>query len=255
MIATFSYTPDRDTRIDFSRAYYKATGRLLVSRGSRGTVARGHQRQAGVATTERCWTDDRLAREVLPDGRARHDGRKVQRAWSSSGEPRRRTLWMWDDPALVNIASRNRNAVILEGHVPPVAVRHRNHAGQRRAQALGARTARSSMRRQDAFCQASSALALPAATCTGGDRSRRTSCGRRTPSGYSRRGTGRARARSPCRLRRALRRLDRVRGQQVDRHDVERSRVRRAEHDRGRARRRDAPRASARRTRTSGHRA
>ena len=34
MIATFSYTPDRDTRIDFSRAYYKATGRLLVSRGS-----------------------------------------------------------------------------------------------------------------------------------------------------------------------------------------------------------------------------
>ena len=34
VIATFSYTPDRDTRIDFSRAYYKATGRLLVRRGS-----------------------------------------------------------------------------------------------------------------------------------------------------------------------------------------------------------------------------
>ncbi len=30
VIATFTYTPDRDTRIDFSRAYYKATGRLLV---------------------------------------------------------------------------------------------------------------------------------------------------------------------------------------------------------------------------------
>jgi polar amino acid transport system substrate-binding protein len=30
VIATFTYTTDRDTRIDFSRAYYKATGRLLV---------------------------------------------------------------------------------------------------------------------------------------------------------------------------------------------------------------------------------
>ena len=30
VIATFTYTQDRDTRIDFSRAYYKATGRILV---------------------------------------------------------------------------------------------------------------------------------------------------------------------------------------------------------------------------------
>src|ERR687896_376318 len=30
VISTFTYTTDRDTRIDFSRAYYKATGRLLV---------------------------------------------------------------------------------------------------------------------------------------------------------------------------------------------------------------------------------
>lgn len=34
VIATFTYTPDRDTRIDFSRAYYKATGRLLVKNSS-----------------------------------------------------------------------------------------------------------------------------------------------------------------------------------------------------------------------------
>jgi len=34
VIATFTYTPDRDTRIDFSRAYYKATGRLLVRNDS-----------------------------------------------------------------------------------------------------------------------------------------------------------------------------------------------------------------------------
>jgi polar amino acid transport system substrate-binding protein len=34
VIATFTYTQDRDTRIDFSRAYYKATGRMLVPNNS-----------------------------------------------------------------------------------------------------------------------------------------------------------------------------------------------------------------------------
>jgi polar amino acid transport system substrate-binding protein len=33
VISTFTYTADRDNRIDFSRAYYKATGRLLVKNG------------------------------------------------------------------------------------------------------------------------------------------------------------------------------------------------------------------------------
>jgi len=34
VIATFTYTRDRDTRIDFSRAYYQATGRMLVKNDS-----------------------------------------------------------------------------------------------------------------------------------------------------------------------------------------------------------------------------
>jgi len=34
VISTFTYTSDRDTRIDFSRAYYKASGRLLVKNTS-----------------------------------------------------------------------------------------------------------------------------------------------------------------------------------------------------------------------------
>jgi polar amino acid transport system substrate-binding protein len=34
VISTFTYTADRETRIDFSRAYYKATGRLLVKNTS-----------------------------------------------------------------------------------------------------------------------------------------------------------------------------------------------------------------------------
>jgi polar amino acid transport system substrate-binding protein len=34
VISTFTYTADRDTRIDFSRPYYRATGRLLVKNDS-----------------------------------------------------------------------------------------------------------------------------------------------------------------------------------------------------------------------------
>ena len=34
VIATFTYNTDRETRIDFSRAYYKATGRMLVRNNS-----------------------------------------------------------------------------------------------------------------------------------------------------------------------------------------------------------------------------
>jgi polar amino acid transport system substrate-binding protein len=34
VIATFTYNTDRDSRIDFSRAYYRATGRLLVPTNS-----------------------------------------------------------------------------------------------------------------------------------------------------------------------------------------------------------------------------
>ena len=39
VIATFTYNTDRDTRIDFSRAYYKATGRILVRNDSNTTLA------------------------------------------------------------------------------------------------------------------------------------------------------------------------------------------------------------------------
>jgi polar amino acid transport system substrate-binding protein len=34
VISTFTYTADRDTRIDFSRAYYRASGRILVPNNS-----------------------------------------------------------------------------------------------------------------------------------------------------------------------------------------------------------------------------
>ena len=50
VIATFTYNTDRETRIDFSRAYYKATGRLLVKNSG---AVQGLNNLAGktVATT------------------------------------------------------------------------------------------------------------------------------------------------------------------------------------------------------------
>ena len=69
VIATFTYNQDRDTRIDFSRAYYQATGRLLVRNDS--PVQRlSDIRNRAVATTSssiydrwvrRCFTDARLS--------------------------------------------------------------------------------------------------------------------------------------------------------------------------------------------------
>ena len=86
VIATFTYTPDRDTRIDFSRAYYKATGRMLVPNNS-SISSVGDLNGKGVATTSgsiydrwvrKCFTGAKLsvfdnftnARLALEQGRA-----------------------------------------------------------------------------------------------------------------------------------------------------------------------------------------
>src|SRR5919106_965099 len=66
VIATFTYTRDRDTRIDFSRAYYKATGRLLVKNdqpnalieqlSSRNIVTTRGSRSSRAGPTRSCGT-------------------------------------------------------------------------------------------------------------------------------------------------------------------------------------------------------
>jgi polar amino acid transport system substrate-binding protein len=72
VIATFTYNTDRETRIDFSRAYYKATGRLLVKNNAPVTLAT----MAGktIATTsgsvyerwiKNCYKDTKL---IVTDG-------------------------------------------------------------------------------------------------------------------------------------------------------------------------------------------
>jgi polar amino acid transport system substrate-binding protein len=115
VIATFSYTPDRDTRIDFSRAYYKATGRLLVKRGS-PVRSLADIPGSRVATTtgsiydrwlEKCFpTAQRVTTDTFTGAVAR---------WRS----KQADALMWDDPSLVNIASRDRSAVILNNTFLP----------------------------------------------------------------------------------------------------------------------------------------
>jgi polar amino acid transport system substrate-binding protein len=106
VISTFTYTADRDTRIDFSRAYYKATGRLLVKNDSpvqKLADIKGRR----VSTTsgsiydrwlKKCFTDtdvtvsDSFTNALLAFNQGRADA------------------VMWDDTVLVGVAAADRTA-------------------------------------------------------------------------------------------------------------------------------------------------
>ena len=104
VISTFTYTRDRDTRIDFSRAYYRATGRLLVRNDS---PIRSLNDLAGrtVVTTSgsiydrwvrRCFTNTNLTvQDNLTNARL-------------AFEQGRADTLMWDDTVLVGIAAADR---------------------------------------------------------------------------------------------------------------------------------------------------
>lgn len=110
VIATFTYTADRDTRIDFSRAYYKATGRLLVRNDS---SIRSTADLAGktVATTsgsiydrwvKNCFKDTKL---LVTDG--------FTNALLAFRDGRADTL-MWDDTVLLGIAVADPNLKLTD---------------------------------------------------------------------------------------------------------------------------------------------
>jgi polar amino acid transport system substrate-binding protein len=110
VISTFTYTSDRDTRIDFSRAYYKATGRLLVKNDGavqKLTDIRGKR----VATTsgsvydrwlKRCFTDttvivaDSFTNAMLAFNQGRADA------------------VMYDDAVLLPVAAADRTAKLTD---------------------------------------------------------------------------------------------------------------------------------------------
>jgi polar amino acid transport system substrate-binding protein len=105
VIATFTYTADRDTRIDFSRAYYKATGRLLVPNSAPNDYI---PQLAGktIATTsgsiydrwvKNCFKDTKL---VVTDG--------FTNALLAFRDGRADAL-MWDDTVLLGIATADQN--------------------------------------------------------------------------------------------------------------------------------------------------
>ena len=109
VISTFTYTADRDTRIDFSRAYFKAGGRLLVKNDSPiRTLADIRGRR--VATTsgsvydrwmKRCFTSTEV---VVTDS--------VTNAIIAFNQGRADAV-MFDDTSLVLIAATDPNAKML----------------------------------------------------------------------------------------------------------------------------------------------
>jgi polar amino acid transport system substrate-binding protein len=105
VISTFTYTADRETRIDFSRPYYRASGRLLVPNGS-PIRSLNDIRGRRVATTDssiyhrwlnRCFsstevvTTDGVTSSVLRLRQGRSDA------------------VMWDDTVLAPIAATDPN--------------------------------------------------------------------------------------------------------------------------------------------------
>jgi polar amino acid transport system substrate-binding protein len=110
VISTFTYTTDRDTRIDFSRAYYNATGRLLVKNDS---PVQSLSNLAGrkVATTsgsiydrwlKRCFPQTEV---VVTDS--------FTNALLAFNQGRADAL-MWDDTVLVGVAAADRTAKLTE---------------------------------------------------------------------------------------------------------------------------------------------
>jgi polar amino acid transport system substrate-binding protein len=110
VIATFTYTADRDTRIDFSRAYYRATGRILAANSAPNNYLSQLAGKTISTTTgsiydrwmKNCFKDTRViatdsftnALLVFRDGRA--------------------DALMWDDTVLVGIAAADRNVKLTE---------------------------------------------------------------------------------------------------------------------------------------------
>jgi polar amino acid transport system substrate-binding protein len=105
VISTFTYTRDRDTRIDFSRAYYQATGRLLVRNNS--PINRlGDIAGRNVVTTSGS-IYDRWVRRCFPSANLMVTD-NLTNATLAFNQGRADTL-MWDDTVLVGIAAVDRN--------------------------------------------------------------------------------------------------------------------------------------------------
>jgi polar amino acid transport system substrate-binding protein len=105
VISTFTYTQDRDTRIDLSRAYFKATGRLLV-RNEGPVQSLSDIRNRTVATTTGSIYDRWMRRCFNSTTPLVTDS--FTNALIAFNQGRAEAL-MWDDSVLVGIATADRN--------------------------------------------------------------------------------------------------------------------------------------------------
>ena len=106
VISTFTYTADRDTRIDFSRAYYKATGRLLVKNDSPINTLSDIAGKRIATTTGSIY--DRWVRRCFPSTQLVVTD-SFTNALLAFNQGRADTL-MWDDTVLVGIAAADRSS-------------------------------------------------------------------------------------------------------------------------------------------------
>jgi polar amino acid transport system substrate-binding protein len=105
VIATFTYTVDRDTRIDFSRAYYKATGRLLVANSAPNTYLPQLAGKTISTTTGSIY--DRWVKNCFKDTKVvATDGFTNALLEFRNG---RADALMWDDTVLVGVAAQDRS--------------------------------------------------------------------------------------------------------------------------------------------------
>jgi len=106
VISTFTYTRDRDTRIDFSRAYYRATGRLLVKNDSPINSLSDLNGRRVVTTSGSIY--DRWVRRCFPNANLTVTD-NLTNATLTFNQGRADTL-MWDDTVLVGIAAADRSS-------------------------------------------------------------------------------------------------------------------------------------------------
>ena len=110
VISTFTYTADRDTRIDFSRAYYKAGGRLLVKND--GPVQKlSDIKGKSVATTSGS-VYDRWMKRCFPDTNV-----IVADTFTNAllaFQQGRADAVMYDDAVLLPVAAADRTAKLTD---------------------------------------------------------------------------------------------------------------------------------------------
>jgi polar amino acid transport system substrate-binding protein len=104
VIATFTYTTDRDTRIDFSRAYYKATGRLLVPNSAPDSYLSQLAGKTISTTTGSIY--DRWMKNCFKDTKVISTD-SFTNALLAFRDGRAEAL-MWDDTVLLGIATQDR---------------------------------------------------------------------------------------------------------------------------------------------------